>query len=227
MSSDRIDPDDRLLATAQRALGIVERHGGIGGHKNDRVARTMDVALVELMIENVRAGFVSRPEYLRQPPHLPDTEKEMRVLSLSIVPKDQTLRADMFEWAQINRRIGGQAALTLRNAVLATRFADVALNAGDENDVEIHAWKLEIEHHLTSTYEIDLGTAPDGLAELDQWCAEVMAKFNPVPEWLRDTRPQAQTSGTVFTPKPKIPPAVKELYKTTSRRTSRSDDDEE
>ena len=209
MSAERIDPNDRLLVTAQRALGLVESHGGIGGNKNTRVARTMDVALVELMVANIREGFVQRPEYLRRPAHLPDTDKELRVLALSEVPKDQTLRADLYEWASINRRLTSQGSVTLRNAIMAIRFADVALNASDENDAEIHAWKLEIEKHLVETYAIEPASAPAALDELGLWCEKALTEFNPVPEWLREARPSSTTSGTIF--KPKTKPDVRKI----------------
>lgn len=183
---DRVDEQDPLLATAKRAIGLVDRHGSIES-KQPRVGRStrgMDESLVELMVENIAAGYVVPPCFLMRPSHLPDSEKELRVLALSKVERDQQLKADLFEWCAINRRVCGQGAVTLRNAIVAIRLADALLNEGDQNDERIYEYKVKIEDHVRNTYRIDVREAPE--TDLGLWCELKIGECNPVPEWLRE-----------------------------------------
>lgn len=198
--SENVESGDPLMATATRALGIVDARGGVGVAKaNHRVDRYLDVALVELMIANIREGFVTPPGFLSQPAHLPDGD-DLKALARSEGSRDAALRMDMSEWVQINRREASRGGTTLRNAIKAVRIAKTLLDESDEDDVRIAEMKSEIEAHLYRTYKVTVVEAPENEYHLDLWCVAFIAKLSPVPEWLADRKPGDNQVRNMFVP---------------------------
>lgn len=222
MTDHVTDANDPLLECAKRALGLVEAHGGVDGNPNrprvSRPTRMMDEALVELMTHNVDAGYVTPPGYLQRPAHLPDNDRELQALFSSDAARDVSLRVDMMEWVSINRRVVSQGVATLRNAIVSIRLADTLLNESDENDTRIAEWKGHIEAHVYKTYRITAIEAPENLGELEVWCEAKLNEWNPVPEWLREGKPD----GKLFVPKKRSTMRVSEM-----RVVRGKDDDDE
>lgn len=226
---DNINGDDPLMKAAMRALGLVDAHGGIGKPKNGRWQRPMDVALVELMVENIKAGFVTVPSFLNLPGHLPDTERELRSLQLSNAARDQVLKNDLAEWVSINRRVVGQAAVTLANAMKAVRMAYELLE--EEHDDHIEQIKGDIEAHLYRTFKITIVEMPADLADLQAWCEKKLSEMSPVPEWLRDGSTSGPPGANLFAPKKKAGSTMRLVQdiahgKVTGYKPRKEEDDE-
>jgi hypothetical protein len=201
-----VTDDTEYMSALRRAVGLVDTAFGSPGastahlRRNDQVAHDAEVALVELMAVETRHNERRPGAYLPQPAHLPDDEHEMRALFNSAAAKDKSLRADLIEWAALNKRVARDAVFSLRVPVLAYHKATALMSTTvDEEHEKIAAWRHEIDVYLRLMFRVDVRKAPTDPAEIEAWCMEAMMKNNPCPEWLYN---DDSAPSKIFAPKP-------------------------
>lgn len=179
---EHVDPLANLGRAAQRVGGDFFKawRRSMSGADDKTTARS----LVEMTILTIRGGDASVPDYLSLPAHLPDGEKEQRVLSLSAVKLDQDLKSDLFGWAHTNRHRQVRAAKALENLVHAYRGAEFITADPDCEDAELVAWLAEMNGHAHHHFGVDVGQAPQERGEIESWSWRVAGERNPSPSWL-------------------------------------------
>lgn len=199
-----------------RATNLLGRIG-VG---SARQPRALDVALVELMFEEIQAGGRVPEPHLALPPHL-GGEAELRGVLASHASKDKVMRADVFEWAEINRRIVADNAQSLR--ILAEAFCkanDLLREPGDEvEEKRLHTWMSTILAYTKHVWGVDLRECPSE-REAHAWSLKSMVDRDPVPEWVHEDSQPFQ---------PKKPRAPRDMFMgaigNKADRAKESDDD--
>lgn len=143
--------------------------------------------LIEMMVLNIREGEMPGRDFQGLPVHLPDTEREMRLLALSKVPADQGIKGELLGWARANRDHQDKAAKALEVAVAAYRRADTILADESCTDEELGDWVGIIRNHIIAVWKVDIRMAPMETAAIAAWSREAVARFNITPDWLGES----------------------------------------
>ena len=140
--------------------------------------------LVEMMVLTIRDGEMPGRDFVPLPAHLPDTEKEMRVLHLSKVAADQDMKRDLIEWAHGNYERADKAAKALENAVGAIRRAEPMFADPDNTDEELWGWCEYIRDHVLAVWKVDVREAPTDGRELAAWAMATVSHYDITPRFL-------------------------------------------
>lgn len=141
--------------------------------------------LIEMQVITIRDGeWPGRDGFAKLAAHVPDDEAGMSRLSLSKVPADAELKADLYSWARANREHRDKAAKAIEVAVVAYRRADAILADEYCTDAELGEWSTEIVDHVLKEWKVNIRMAPLDTDELRAWCWEAAGRFDLTPRWL-------------------------------------------
>jgi len=182
------------VAAAARLVGAEFYRAFKNANSGDPVQEVR--GLIEMQVVTIRDGeWPGRAGYQHVPVHVPDDEAGMRRLSVSKVPADAGIKADLYAWSRANRDHRDKAAKAIEVAVVSWRRADAIL--ADENctDEELGEWCTEIVNHIMQEWKVNIRVAPEATDELLLWCAEAAGRFDVTPRWLT-----GEEKNTMFEP---------------------------
>lgn len=165
-----------------------------------RAMRGDEDAIVELTVLTIQAGDAEPAEFLALPAHLPDGEKEQRLLVMSVVAADKELKDSLMAWARDNRDRGDKAAKTLETIAHAYQRA-VTLAENPNVDPVIVRWGAALVQHVWTRYRVNLDQLGDQMtkSDVEAWSLKIAHTANPSPEWLIT----GAVSSSAFTPTPR------------------------
>lgn len=149
--------------------------------------------LVEMLVLNIRDGEFPNREFSMPPIHFPDDEAGLRRLSLSRVPADADLKAEVLGWARSNKDLREKAARALATAIGAYRRADAVLAKEDCTDEELGEWCTEIVDHIMKVWKVNIRMAPIDAKEIDAWAAEAVGRLDVTPRFLTGEEAKSAT----------------------------------
>jgi hypothetical protein len=185
--------DPKFNDAMKRVMPLFDGYTKGTKHSSKSITVTIETAMVELVVQNVRNGDLRPPSFLQHPAHLPEGN-ELKLLMASTASKDSQLRGDAIAWSVTNRTEADRASVSLRNAITALRMIDDLVadpNLDSDTGEVLHEWRHEVEAYLRATFACDPREAPTGRDELDAWCLRICDRANPTPRWLRTWRGHA------------------------------------
>jgi hypothetical protein len=162
-----------------------------GGYDLDRRSRAQQVAMVELVAVELRYGDRKPGAYLERPEHLPEFEEEMKLLLMEPSKKDLPLRADLIQWAHLNRGVAAENGFHAKNPIIAYQDASKLIDSSTNEEEKRHLlrWQKEIAQYLTTHFQINPDDAPASRTVLEAWCLKMALRTNPTPDWVVTKNP--------------------------------------
>lgn len=192
--------DDNATHPMQHAADAVQRYGTdfYRAFKNANSGNpALEIrGLIEMQLITIREGeWPGRGGYQKLAVHIPEDEAGMRRLSVSKVPADAGIKADLYAWSRANREHRDRAAKAIEVAVGSWRRADAIL--ADENctDEELGDWCTAIVNHIMQEWKVNIRVSPEDSEALLAWCAEAAGRFDITPRWLT-----GEEKNTMFEP---------------------------